>query len=71
MVGYPEVSQMSIEIIKKLNAFDIKCSTLTKGVSPFELSQLSKENEYAEFAKEVSADGRQKERLHASHEHTR
>ncbi len=46
MVGYPEVSQMSIEIIKKLNASDIKCSTLTKGVSPFELSQLSKENEY-------------------------
>ena len=26
---------------------------------------------YAEFAKEVLADGRQKERLHASHEHTR
>ena len=26
---------------------------------------------YAEFAKEVSADGRQKERLHASHERTR
>lgn len=46
MVGYPEVSQMSIEIIKKLNASGIKCTTLTKGISPFELSNLSKVNEY-------------------------
>ncbi len=46
MVGYPEVSQMSIEIIKKLNASGIKCTTLTKGISPFELSNLSNVNEY-------------------------
>lgn len=46
MVGYPEVSQMSIEIIKKLNAAGVKCSTLTKGLSPIELSNLSRENEY-------------------------
>ena len=46
MVGYPEVSQMSIEIIKKLNATGIKCSTLTKGLSPIELFNLSRENEY-------------------------
>lgn len=46
MVGYPEVSNMSVEIIKKLNASGIKCTTLTKGISPIELANLSKENEY-------------------------
>lgn len=46
MYGYPEVSEMSVAIIKKLNAAGIKCTTLTKGVSPIELSRLSKENEY-------------------------
>ena len=46
MYGYPEVSAMSVAIIEKLNAAGIKCTTLTKGVSPIELSRLSKENEY-------------------------
>lgn len=46
MYGYDEVSQMSIEIIRKLNGAGIKCTVLTKGVLPMELSQLSRENEY-------------------------
>lgn len=46
MYGYDEVSSLSISIIKKLNDNAIKCSVLTKGVLPFELSELSKENEY-------------------------
>ena len=46
MVGYNEVSSMSLQIIQKLNANGIKCVTLTKGISPFELSTYSKENEY-------------------------
>ncbi len=46
MYGYDEVGQMSIRIIKKLNANDIKCSVLTKGILPFELSGLSHQNEY-------------------------
>lgn len=46
MYGYDEVSKMSIKIIQKLNANDIKCSVLTKGILPIELSQLSAENEY-------------------------
>ena len=37
---------MSIEIIRKLNAADIKCTVLTKGILPAELTMLSDENEY-------------------------
>lgn len=46
MYGYDEISNMSIEIIKKLNASGIKCSALTKGILPKELAKLSKDNEY-------------------------
>ena len=46
MRGYPEVSEMSIEAIRKLNAAGIKCTTLTKGLLPIELAELSPENEY-------------------------
>lgn len=46
MYGYTEVSEMSINIIKKLNANGIECSVLTKGILPFELAKLSKENKY-------------------------
>ena len=46
MYEYPEVQQMSIAAIKKLNAEGIKCSVLTKGILPIELSELSKNNEY-------------------------
>ena len=44
----------------------------SKGVSIYKYEPSSPvAKAYAEFAKEVSADGRQKERLHASHEHAR
>lgn len=46
MAGYPEVSAMSLAAIRKLNEAGIKCTTLTKGISPKELSELSLENEY-------------------------
>lgn len=46
MYGYDEVSTMSIEIIRKLNAAGIKCTALTKGILPMELADLSPENEY-------------------------
>lgn len=46
MYGYDEISQMSIAIIKKLNAAGIKCTALTKGILPVELANLSPENEY-------------------------
>ena len=46
MYGYPEITEMSLACIKKLNAFGIKSTALTKGALPFELADLSKENEY-------------------------
>lgn len=46
MNGYPEVSQMSLAAIRKLNDVGIKCTTLTKGILPIELADLSKRNEY-------------------------
>ena len=45
MEGYPEVSQMSIAAIRKLNEAGIKCTTMTKGLLPIELAELSPENE--------------------------
>ncbi len=46
MCGYPEIADMSIAAIRKLNAAGIKCSILTKGILPIELAQLSRKNEY-------------------------
>jgi len=46
MNGYPEVSEMSIAAIRKLNDAGIKCTTLTKGLLPMELAELSKDNEH-------------------------
>ena len=46
MYGYDEIAEMSIAAIRKLNEAGIKCTVLTKGILPIELSELSKENEY-------------------------
>ena len=46
MHGYPEIADMSIAAIRKLNAAGIKCTALTKGILPIALADLSKENEY-------------------------
>lgn len=46
MCGYPEIAEMSIAALKKLNNAGIKCSVLTKGILPIDLAELSKSNEY-------------------------
>ena len=46
MNGYPEVGATSIAAIRKLNNAGIRCTTLTKGILPLELAQLSPENEH-------------------------
>ena len=46
MYGYDEVKAMSLAAIKKLNAYDIRCTVLTKGLLPIELAKLSSKNEY-------------------------
>ena len=46
MYGYNEVSELSYEIIKRLNRDDIKCTALTKGILPAKLAKLSLKNEF-------------------------
>ena len=61
MNGYPEISQMSVAAIRKLNGAGIKCTTLTKGILPTELAELSKENEHGITL--VSLDESYRERM--------
>ena len=61
MYGFDEVKDMSIAAIKKLNAAQIKCSVLTKGLLPIELAECSKENEYGITL--VSLDETYRERM--------
>ncbi len=46
MYGYDEIKEISIAAIRKLNAAGIKCTILSKGILPIELSGFSKDNEY-------------------------
>lgn len=46
MAHYPEVCDMSLKAIKKLNDADIQCNILTKGRLPLALRKYSKKNEY-------------------------
>ena len=49
MYKYPEVSNMSLKIINKLNKAGIKCTILTKGIYPKNLTntkRYSQDNEY-------------------------
>lgn len=46
MYGYKEISDLSVRLIKMLNAANIRCTALTKGVLPVELSSLSQSNEF-------------------------
>lgn len=67
MYGYDEVSNMSIEIIRKLNENGIKCSVLTKGILPASLANFSKENEYGITLVSLSEDFRAQMEPHTSH----
>lgn len=46
MYNYQEIAKMSIAAIRKLNASNIKCTVLTKGILPIELAECSLDNEY-------------------------
>ena len=46
MYNYPEISEMSYKIIKRLNEDNIKCTALTKGILPIDLAGLNKNNEF-------------------------
>jgi DNA repair photolyase len=46
MYNYKEVCDLSMAIIKRLNEYGIKCTALTKGILPEELTELGNQNEY-------------------------
>lgn len=49
MYTYPEIADMTLKIIHKLNSNGIKCTILTKGIYPKELTNIkkySRDNEY-------------------------
>ncbi|MCK9427939.1 MAG: radical SAM protein [Candidatus Cloacimonadales bacterium] len=46
MVGYPEVTELSLKIIQFLNENNIKITALTKGILPSDLKKFSNCNEY-------------------------
>ena len=46
MYRYNEIKELSLAAIKKINAAEVRCSVLTKGILPIELAQHSKDNEY-------------------------
>ena len=46
MMEYPEVSNLSLKIINRLNQDDIKVITLTKGIIPDKALETKKYNEY-------------------------
>lgn len=61
MYGYDEIAQMSLQAIEKLNAAGIKCTVLTKGILPPQLSEFSEDNEYGITL--VSLDERYRETM--------
>ena len=60
MYGYPEIEQLSIAAIKKLNEAGIKCTVLTKGILPESLAECSDVNEYGITLISLSEEYRQR-----------
>ena len=60
MYGYPEIQDMSIAAIRRLNEDHIKCCILTKGLLPIELKDLYSENEYGITLISLDEDYRKK-----------
>ena len=46
MYGYDDICNLSIDVIKLINSYNLPCTALTKGVLPIELADLSKDNSY-------------------------
>ena len=67
MTNYPEVSEMTLKAIKKLNNANIPCNVLTKGILPIELSNFSKKNEYGITLISLDENYRIKTEPNASH----
>ncbi|MGB9667135.1 MAG: radical SAM protein [Candidatus Cryosericum sp.] len=46
MYGHPEVTALTLQLMRLINSYDIPVHTLTKGVIPEEALQLSHENQF-------------------------
>jgi DNA repair photolyase len=60
MYGKAEIIEMSIKAIKKINSYGVKCTVLTKGILPIELSTLDKLNIYGITLISLDEDFRKK-----------
>ena len=60
MYAYPEVAELSLAAIKKLNEAHIKVSVLTKGILSAALAEFSKANEYGISLISLDEDYREK-----------
>jgi DNA repair photolyase len=60
MYGYNDVIKMSMNIIEKINSYGIKCSVLTKGVLPSELTNFDEKNTYGITLISLNEDFRKK-----------
>lgn len=60
MMNQDKIIELSMEILKRLNAHDIVCSVLTKGLLPIELEKLSKKNQYGITVVTLDDDFRKK-----------
>lgn len=60
MKGYPEVQQMTLKIMKKLNDNSIKCTVLTKNIIPDDVANMSKINEFGITLVSLNEDFREK-----------
>lgn len=60
MLGYDAICRMSVDIITMLNNEGIRCTALTKGLLPLELTELSMENEYGITLISLDEDFREK-----------
>jgi len=63
MYGYEQVTEMTLKIIAKLHANGIKCTTLTKGITPSELTRTEEygsENEYGITLVSLNPDFRER-----------
>ncbi len=60
MHGYQEISDLSVQLITMLNDADIRCTALTKGTLPLDLTSLSKKNEFGITLVSLNEDFRKK-----------
>ena len=60
MYGYPEIQEMSLAAIRRLNEDNIKCCILTKGLLPIVLKESFSENEYGITLISLDEDYREK-----------